>query len=250
MTDFLTTLAVRAMGLEVGLRPRPTSIFESVVEPLDVTTSELSLAPPAEHESADAPPTRPAVRAAEARDEPPFAPPRHAQPPPAEDTRQRQRPHHVIERVVEERRVLALQPPAVERPVPPVPPEATVRFTAPPVSKRMIPVEETHEVVTTERREHTVREETLRRDAPTVSSPGRERSPAQGVLAVPRTTRPSPPLVASAAAEAPLTIEVTIGRVEVRAVHPAAPPGRELPARREPSLSLDAYLKQRNRGQS
>jgi hypothetical protein len=42
------------------------------------------------------------------------------------------------------------------------------------------------------------------------------------------------------------TIEVTIGRIEVRAVHPAQPP----PARRDvpAALTLDQYLRERHEG--
>jgi len=47
----------------------------------------------------------------------------------------------------------------------------------------------------------------------------------------------------------PPTIRVTIGRVEVRAIMPPAPPTRTKPARPGPALSLEDYLKQRNRGQ-
>ena len=44
-------------------------------------------------------------------------------------------------------------------------------------------------------------------------------------------------------------IHVTIGRVEVRAVFPAPPSRRTSSARSRPTLSLDDYLKQRDRGQ-
>lgn len=48
----------------------------------------------------------------------------------------------------------------------------------------------------------------------------------------------------------PPTIRVTIGRVEVQAVMPPAPaPVFAPPARHEPRLSLDDYLKQRDEGQ-
>jgi len=47
------------------------------------------------------------------------------------------------------------------------------------------------------------------------------------------------------AAEAP-TIQVTIGRIEVRATPPAAPVPKSRPA--SPTLSLDDYLRQRNEG--
>lgn len=46
----------------------------------------------------------------------------------------------------------------------------------------------------------------------------------------------------------PTTIRVTIGRVEVRAIMPPAPPTRAKPALPGPALSLEDYLKQRNEG--
>lgn len=45
------------------------------------------------------------------------------------------------------------------------------------------------------------------------------------------------------------TIRVTIGRVEVRAIMPPSPPTRTKPTRPGPTLSLEDYLKQRNKGQ-
>ena len=47
------------------------------------------------------------------------------------------------------------------------------------------------------------------------------------------------------AAEVP-TIQVTIGRIEIRATPPAAPVPKPRPA--SPTLSLDDYLRQRNEG--
>lgn len=44
------------------------------------------------------------------------------------------------------------------------------------------------------------------------------------------------------------TIRVTIGRVEVRAALPPAPPQRAQPVRRRPALPLDQYLKRRSEG--
>lgn len=47
----------------------------------------------------------------------------------------------------------------------------------------------------------------------------------------------------------PPSVQVTIGRVDVRAVMPPAPPAPPTPpARRTPALSLDDYLKRRNEG--
>jgi hypothetical protein len=57
------------------------------------------------------------------------------------------------------------------------------------------------------------------------------------------------PAKPGATPEPPPTIQVHIGRVEVRAIMSPAPPPRPKPPRRGPTLSLDEYLKQRNGGQ-
>jgi len=45
------------------------------------------------------------------------------------------------------------------------------------------------------------------------------------------------------------TISVTIGRIDVRAVHPAPTPIKRKTAKTKPALSLDDYLQQRQRGE-
>lgn len=45
------------------------------------------------------------------------------------------------------------------------------------------------------------------------------------------------------------TVHVTIGRVEVKAIMPPVQPERPKPSRPGPTLSLEAYLKQRNEGE-
>ncbi|MGD9096453.1 MAG: hypothetical protein PVF97_00125 [Desulfobacterales bacterium] len=58
------------------------------------------------------------------------------------------------------------------------------------------------------------------------------------------------PIEPAKRAEEPPSVNVTIGRVEVRAIMPEAPPARRpRAAKTGPSLSLDEYLKQRNTGQ-
>jgi hypothetical protein len=58
----------------------------------------------------------------------------------------------------------------------------------------------------------------------------------------------STPSEGTAMPEPAPTIKITIGRVDVRAMMPAAPAARPAPARPSPALSLDDYLKQRGGG--
>jgi len=88
------------------------------------------------------------------------------------------------------------------------------------------------------------------------TSPPLEPRPMQGAVAArplitPRIEPATQPPGRSAATPEPApTIRVTIGRVEVRAITPPAPPvARPKPARTGPTLSLDDYLQQRSRGQ-
>lgn len=62
-----------------------------------------------------------------------------------------------------------------------------------------------------------------------------------------RSMRPSTPAF-TPQREAEPTIKVTIGRVDVRAMMPTPPAPRPASPRPKPSLSLDAYLKQREEG--
>jgi hypothetical protein len=55
-------------------------------------------------------------------------------------------------------------------------------------------------------------------------------------------------LVSEAASSTP-TIRVTIGRIDVRAITPPAPPPRPKQARPGPTLSLDDYARQRKGGE-
>ena len=112
-----------------------------------------------------------------------------------------------------------------------------------------------------ERQAHVAEPVVTRQDAPssplTTSSPIRSRPPLTPVPVVAQpqiTTASEPPAPVSveqvAAPDASPTIRVHIGRVEVRAIMPPAPPDpRTKPERRGPALSLDAYLKRRNGGQ-
>jgi hypothetical protein len=64
-------------------------------------------------------------------------------------------------------------------------------------------------------------------------------NPSEAMLGESRPTMP-----AEAALAATPTIHVTIGRIDVRAITPPAPPPQAKPGRRGPALSLDEYLKQ------
>jgi hypothetical protein len=66
---------------------------------------------------------------------------------------------------------------------------------------------------------------------------------------VPRSEAAKIPATAPDAKQADPAIQVTIGRVEVRAIFPEAPARRAQTARPRPTVSLDDYLKRSNRGQ-
>jgi hypothetical protein len=55
---------------------------------------------------------------------------------------------------------------------------------------------------------------------------------------------PAPPVPSAAAAQPEPTIQVTIGRIEVRATPPAQPPPKQRSA--PPVMSLEEYLRQRS----
>lgn len=98
--------------------------------------------------------------------------------------------------------------------------------------------------------------------------PAREAPEPESVLkvgpAMPHVTTKSQPVIRPAPVQSPTfpapekpavtpseprSIQVRIGRIEVRAITPPAPPApRTMPARPGPALSLDDYLKQRNEG--
>jgi len=68
--------------------------------------------------------------------------------------------------------------------------------------------------------------------------------------AAPAHPRPAPPLPTPAMTLEPPIVHVTIGRIDVRATPPPAPPPRRAPTpERRSSLSLEQYLAERYRGQ-
>jgi hypothetical protein len=123
----------------------------------------------------------------------------------------------------------------------------TIRVDTPVVVERKLRVEETRRIETVEHRE-------LSADGarPSGQAMSTGRVPSREAPLGIRPLQPAPaPLVPPApvlGAESAPTIEITIGRVEVRAVQPPAPSRRPAAERRGPSLSLEDYLKERNRG--
>jgi hypothetical protein len=217
VSDFLFRLAARALGSATVVQPRLASRFEPAAgfeETVEVTSAR-------EHDAALAPEAARVVPA-------PVAP-------------------ALAERV---------PPPALEpAPRPPAPvsqgerasaaPSAPPPQTAPAI--RVVTVEEKREQSETLHRERTILEEIVtREDRPATP---REPPPPRKPLELPaRRAAARAPSAATERPEPAQTAEVTIGRVEVRAIHQAPPPPREAPARRGPSLTLDDYLKQRSGG--
>jgi hypothetical protein len=74
----------------------------------------------------------------------------------------------------------------------------------------------------------------------------RRAEPVPASRLVERQTTPAPREIERAPASAAPTIHVTIGRVEIRAAAPA--PVLKKPSSRQPTLTLEQYLKQRTRG--
>lgn len=260
--DFLTRLAARAVARETIVRPRPMSLFE--LHPSDnlprdssETFAELSAEMPAAGERRRAPELRfgrevrtpsavpevmshprqaakqhgLAAPSAAPRDIPPAPPQpptlpaeRRPQPAPMRDQNQVEseatkpwpppsgldRPATVMGKI-ETPRDAAKSSPAIEPG--PKPPPVIERI----VRQEAVPYQSTREPV-----------------------------PAAG----PRRTRRAPDPLRPAAPAPPVSIEVTIGRVEVRAVAPPSPPKSHSARRPAPALSLDDYLKQRNGGRS
>jgi hypothetical protein len=100
---------------------------------------------------------------------------------------------------------------------------------------------------------------------PAQSTPGRnepESATAPGPARLTKVVAPAPatiPRISPApsnperarradSASSPRPIHITIGRIEVRAVHPPPEPVRHRPAPAAPKISLEEYLKQRNGG--
>lgn len=157
--------------------------------------------------------------------------------------------HVVVERVVNEAGTppaRAAATPAAATPSPPAtrpPPPPGAAANGPARATRPVPIDDSI-------RAAAVAPARRAADAAAVPHPAAPRpAPATVAAAAAGTARrAAAPSLAPAAAPAPLPpIEVTIGRVEIRAVAPAAAPARPVRAG-GPRLSLDDYLRQRGGG--
>jgi hypothetical protein len=233
--DFLTQLAARALNELFTVEPRPVSLFErdrwDAVGDVEI---EATQSPRQVHGEV---PMAPAARVEHSpdveRESSPAAKPRAE---PAE-TEALPRPM-AVETPPEPTPVV--MPSAARAPEPsPIPQPVVAAQTrgfsqpAPTILRR------TEQVTYVE---HHTRPETVHREI--VS-----RATAPMPEAAPRTRRLAVPPVLPAS-EPSVSIEVSIGRVEVRQVSPAAAPARKEAARKTPGLSLEDYLKHRNRAES
>jgi len=211
MSDYLTNLAARALGVAIAARPRP-SLFEP--------RRGVAEAPAPEPERAGVEPSRtePALpgRAPARRVEPPAVrPPAEPRRPPARESS----PVPDGKRTPRE---------------PKVPAQALIRrHTAPPAPAEP-PTSEAEPMAPVPRGERAeVRSPHDR--------PARQLRLAPTEPASVLTARPPRPPVPAREAE-PSTVRVTIGRVDVRAVTPEQPPPKRKP-KPPPRMTLDEYLR-------
>ncbi|MGZ5441102.1 MAG: hypothetical protein ACXW5U_05055 [Thermoanaerobaculia bacterium] len=230
MSDYVSRLVQRALAPQTLLQPRLPSLFES-------GEGEAHAAPAV----AAADPVQPRAPGPRA-----FVPQPAAAPEPAAIERERER--EVVQVRAEPR---ALDPPARVPQAAPVPAIAPAERTpSAPIRERSIAPEreiETRDVVTTveNERTETLRTETLRTET---------------LRTIERLVRTLPPRMRrehrTASSQQTPDVHITIGRVEVRAVAPAAtaettrlvesrPLHRASPPR--PMLSLEEYLRERSR---
>ncbi len=239
MSDYLTRLVERSLGVGEVVSPRLRSLFEPqdavagpalVDEPIEVRDERLVPSP----EHAPRSVREPTAPSPSAKESTPALPRRRTEPP-HEIVVERERPAEpgsprvTVEPAVSEREALA----RAESPVPTLHPQddhGGERPSPEPPRRRTVVVRERQPPP---RSEPAARER--RRDrVPT--GPDEVRLPSPPAL--------QPPLVpAYAAPSEPPVVRVTIGRVDVRAVLPPAPAERTAP-RRAPRMTLDEYLRQ------
>lgn len=271
MSDFLATLLDRTLGSATPIQRYRPSRFEPVAEappaptPLDLAppvTAEQRLdgpppappsAPPrsgwAEAPAAPRPPTgmdTPPPAAAWGRDR---AEPQ-ASPPPPSIQRETIRHETRIERETHRIDTIVERAPPPFEPAPSPPPRAEgTPITAPPPAAAPTPLRPApnppvtmiHQAAPEAGRE--APGEASRRVPPASGAALGAAAPVITRIAPPRPTEPQ----AAAAAAPPAPIEITIGRIEIRASQAAPAPPRPRQAR-GPALGLDAYLRQRGGG--
>lgn len=243
MTDFLGHLVARSLHPENSLQPRPVSRFEAIPSPVSpvLETSEeipakpslLSLPPRVSSKKTPSEPEMPTSMLKSARGPAEPVPDPHRgrldAPPQTKIVIESQTiREHTLERVPTPQPVspelpalaLSAETPTKAQTLPNVPshPEKpTPQLT---VSPQLAPISPTQHTVTS--------------PSPTLTTPG---------------IRPLLPVVLpiqAKAPEAPLTIHVTIGRVEVRATPSTTQPSR--PAKTSSVMTLDEYLQRRKAG--
>jgi hypothetical protein len=252
MSDFLAHLVARATAPGPAIRPRLPALFEPSVAP----AAQASAAPAPESLDVDA--ALPAPRDRRRQSE-------GVQYVEHDDSRADREPRTIARGDEGTRRPPSVYgfelPPndqerepaapaqmsgAIQNPQPIVV-DHTIRVDRPTVVERRVQVEETRRIETVERREQTV--DRARPPAQrSAAAPMRSRE-ASSIRPAPGTPSPVPqPAAQPLGADSAPTVEITIGRVEIRAVQPPAPTRRPAAERRGPSLSLEDYLKERNRG--
>lgn len=258
MTDFLTRLAERSLGVGEVVQPRPASLFDprgavdapTLVGDLEVVERRIAVRPsqtPAQRAAAPQPAEGP--RAAAERL--PAPPPGAVDAPGPVESSGGSEPHSAQTAAA----ASAPPPPSVApalaaeaagddaRPPAPVPTTVVVQATrvelrepdgTPPERPR--------------RRAHTAQVPPPSVPARPPDGGERELAASSSPAALEPDWRNAPPAPAQArapAAETPV-VHVTIGRVDVRAVLPAPPPERAAP-RHRPRLTLDEYLRKDGR---
>lgn len=226
-------LAERSLGVGEVVRPRTASLFEAAqaLEPLELVE---------EREAAPAPP-----RAARRREAVPVSTPRDESPAPAAPLSQAVVVEREAEAAVAEQPSPAPSEPLPAAPAPPVAEQATEPLSPARGGERdSNPEAPPPPTVVVRDRRPAVRPRPRPQEGVSGSEPqGRVGgSPLALPLSVPAPERfAGPP-----AADEPPVVRVTIGRVDVRAVLPAAPPERARP-KRPPRLTLDEYLREGRR---
>ena len=209
MSDFLTRLAERTLGLAPIARPDLTPVFAPALsEPADDSVSGMSDAVP---NPAPAPPVRQS---------------------PDSSVQDLSAEVHIETAVPDEK----AQPEPAKTPVAEEPSRSPHREA----EKRGILRTGTHNVAASQQRQMVQpRPYQTAKEAASIYSPGPSTPPIV-------TTHERSRLDTKWTAPSPPTINVTIGRIEVRAVTPGPPPHAE--RRLVPLQSLDEYLRSRNEG--